>query len=368
MIWSPQQNAALKAVDKWFYQESKKKQIFRVFGYAGTGKTTLARHFAERIDGDVLYAAFTGKAALMMQKNGCVGARTIHSLIYIADVDNKTGAVNFRLNRNQSALKDAALLIVDECSMVDETIARDLLSFRKPILVLGDPAQLPPPSGAGYFTDAKPDVMLTEIHRQAEDNPIIYLATEVRNGIYPDFGDYGDSRIVSKINSQDALGADQIIVGRNITRDDLNRKVRKLLKLNPDTPVINDRLICLKNDHDLGIFNGGMFNIESFPESKYKNNFTRMQLKRDDDPDGFPVLVKVHNSMFLDDVKKPDWKTLKGSQEFDYGYAITCHKSQGSQWDNVLIYDESWCFRDVWQRWLYTAITRAAEKVTILKN
>lgn len=368
MQWSPQQDAALKAVDKWFYQESKKKQVFRVFGYAGSGKSTLARHFAESIDGDVLYAAFTGKAALVMQRNGCIGARTLHSLIYIAEVDKKTGAVSFRMNRNTSALKDAALLIVDECSMVDEEMARDLLSFNKPILVLGDPAQLPPVTGAGYFTNAKPDVMLTEIHRQAEENPIIYLATQVRNGINVDIGEYGGSRVVSKIGSQDALDASQILVGRNSTRDDLNRKMRKLLKKNPDTPETGDRLICLKNDHDLGIFNGGMFTIEQVLTQKYKTNFMHLRLDREDDADGLPVMTKVHKSFFIDGVAKPEWKSLKGSQEFDYGYAITCHKSQGSQWDNVLIYDESWCFRDDWQKWLYTAITRASDKVTILKG
>lgn len=367
MKWSPQQEAALKAVDKWFYQESKKKQVFRVFGYAGTGKTTLARHFAENIDGDVCYAAFTGKAALMMQKNGCVGARTIHSLIYLAEVDKKTGEVHFHLNRNNSALCDAALLIVDECSMVDEKMAHDLLSFKKPILVLGDPAQLPPVYGAGYFTDAKPDVMLTEIHRQAEENPIIYLATQVRNGVYPDFGEYGESRVVSKISSQDALNADQIIAGRNVTRDDMNRKMRKLLKLDPDTPVVNDKLICIKNDHDIGIFNGGMFTIEQILTQKYKTNFTHMRLGRIDE-EGLPVLVKVHKSFFFDDVPKPDWRILKNSQEFDYGYCITCHKSQGSQWGSVLIQDESWCFKDVWERWLYTAITRASDKVKIVRN
>lgn len=367
MKWSPQQDAALKAVDKWFYQQSKKKQVFRVFGYAGTGKTTLARHFAENVDGDVCYAAFTGKAALMMQKNGCVGARTIHSLIYTAEVDKKTGEVYFHLNRNNSILNDAALLIVDECSMVDEKMARDLLSFKKPILVLGDPAQLPPVSGAGYFTDAEPDVMLTEIHRQAEENPIIYLATQVRNGTYPDFGEYGDSRVLSKISSQDALSADQIIAGRNVTRDDMNRKIRKLLKLDPDSPVVNDKLICTKNDHDIGIFNGGMFTIEQILAQKYKTNFMHMRLERMDE-EGLPVLVKVHKSFFFDDVSKPDWKMLKGSQEFDYGYCITCHKSQGSQWGNVLIQDESWCFKDVWERWLYTAITRASDKVTIVRN
>lgn len=367
MQWSPQQESALKAVDKWFYQESKKKQIFRVFGYAGTGKTTLARHFAENIDGDVCYAAFTGKAALVMRKNGCEGARTIHSLIYIAEPDNDTGEVFFRLNRGSSPLNDAVLLIIDECSMVDDALARDLMSFGKPILVLGDPAQLPPVAGAGYFTEAKPDVMLTEIHRQANENPIIYLATEVRNGIYPDYGEYGESRIIQKPSSKDALAADQIIVGRNVTRDDLNSKMRKLLKMNSDLPIKNDRLICLKNDRDRGIFNGGMFTVNQVLTSKFKTNFVHMSLQSEDE-EALPCMVKVHKSFFLPEIAKPDWKMLKGSQEFDYGYAITCHKSQGSQWDNVLIYDESWCFRDMWQRWLYTAITRASEKLTIVKG
>ena len=57
--------------------------------------------------------------------------------------------------------------------MVDEDLGRDLLSFGKPVLVLGDPAQLPPVKGGGFFTEAEPDVMLTEVHRQAADNPII---------------------------------------------------------------------------------------------------------------------------------------------------------------------------------------------------
>jgi exodeoxyribonuclease-5 len=366
-MWSPQQDAALKAVDKWFYQESKKKQIFRVFGYAGTGKTTLAMHFAQNIDGLVLFAAFTGKAALVMRKKGCEAARTIHSMIYIADPDKRTGEITWRLN-HESPLKDAALLIIDECSMVDEELARDLLSFKKPILVLGDPAQLPPVAGAGYFTEAKPDVMLTEIHRQAADNPIVYLATQVRNGVIPDYGTYGESRILTKISSADALDADQILVGRNITRDDMNKKMRRLLKINEEYPIVNDKLICLRNDRDRAIFNGGLFKVEQVLTGKFKTNFLNMRVAPEDGDDLLPVMVKVHKSFFSDDVPKPDWKMLKGSQEFDFGYAITCHKSQGSQWNNILIYDESWCFRDTWERWLYTAITRASEKITLVRN
>lgn len=364
--WSPQQETALKKVDKWFYQDTKQKQIFRVFGYAGTGKTTLAKHFAEHVDGDVCFAAFTGKASLVMRKNGCEGARTIHSLIYIGHPDKKTGEMTWELNK-ASALVDASLLIIDECSMVNEEIAQHMLSFGVPILVLGDPAQLPPVDGAGYFTEHEPDVMLTEIHRQAEGNPIVHLATMVRNGTLPELGTYGGSRVLTKLSSKDALDADQIIVGRNVTREKLNSKMRRLLDLDPEAPVPGDRLVCLKNNKKLGIFNGGMFTVEQIIETRYKTEFLMMGLNSDDE--NRPELkTKIHKSFFMDDISKPNWKVLKSSQEMDYAYAITCHRAQGSQWDNVLVYDESWCFREHSFRWLYTAITRAKENVTIFKN
>ena len=369
MKWNDEQKGALKAVDKWYHEyafsKNKTNQVFRLFGYAGTGKTTLAKHFAGNLN-ETAYGAFTGKASLVMRKNGCVGARTIHSLIYLAEQDEKTGNIYFHLNKH-SPLREVDLVIIDECSMVDEDLAKDLLSFRKPVLVLGDPGQLPPVSGAGYFTSGKPDFMLTEIHRQAKDNPIIYLATQARNGIMPDFGEYDESRVVDKMLKKDVLEADQLLVGRNVTRTDMNTKIRKMKGLNPDTPVPGDRIICLQNDKDLNIFNGGIFDIDQILSQKYKTNFLHLAV-RSQDEDRPVFMVKVHKSFFIDDVPKPDWKVLKGSQQFDYSYAITTHKSQGSQWETVTIMDESWCFREDRWRWLYTAITRASEKVTIVRN
>lgn len=367
MQWGDEQKDALRAVDKWFYHDTKKKKWFFVGGYAGTGKTTLAKHFASNIDGDVCFGAFTGKAALVMRKAGCIGARTLHSLIYIAEVDKNTGAVTFRINRGSSVLNGAKLLIIDECSMVDDKMGNDLLSFGVPILVLGDPAQLPPVAGTGFFTKGKPDVMLTEIHRQAAENPVIWVASQIRQGIYPDYGTYGDSKIVSKITSTEFMEADQILAGRNITRQDMNRKKRKLLGREIDTPVAGDRLICLENDRDLGIFNGGMFNCIGPVESKYKTNFNHYSVISEDEEDALPQLVKVHSSFFLD-VPKPDWKILKGSQSFDHGWAITTHKAQGSGFAKPLIYDESWCFREFWTNWLYTAVTRTIDKFIIMKG
>lgn len=369
-MWTGQQNGALKEVDnwlrEWYTNRKRTKQYFYLGGYAGTGKSTLATHFAEHIDGDVAFGAYTGKASLVMRKKGCNDARTIHSMIYLAAQDESSGEVTFHLNRN-SMLNDSKLIIIDECSMVDDDLATDLLSFKKPVLVLGDPGQLPPVSGTGFFTKGKPDFMLTEIHRQAKDNPIIYLATQVRNEIMPDFGEYGESRVIQKMSTTDVLEADQMLVGRNITRYEMNRKIRKLKKLDPDNPVPGDKLICLQNDKVLSIFNGGMFNIEQILKPKFKTNFLHMRLESQDE-ERPPIMVKTHKSFFLDDVEKPDWKMLKGSQQFDYGYCLTGHKSQGSQWNDVLIQDESWCFRDDRWKWLYTCMTRPSEKLTLVRN
>src|SRR5262252_6916180 len=164
--FTPHQDAALSAAANWFKSARGHASIFRLFGYAGTGKTTLAKHIAEGVDGKVLFAAFTGKAACVMRSKGCPGAATIHSLIYRAR-ESGEATPSFDLWHDAPASK-AKLIVIDECSMVDAELARDLMSFGVPLLVLGDPAQLPPIQGGGFFTSAAPDAMLTEVHRQAQ--------------------------------------------------------------------------------------------------------------------------------------------------------------------------------------------------------
>src|SRR5262249_60485852 len=165
-VWTQQQAAALKAVAQW--HRTGAKQVFRLYGYAGTGKTTLATHFAAGIGGTVAFAAFTGKAAHVMRNKGCSNATTIHGLIYRLEKADEKGKPIFILNPDSHARR-TRLIVIDEASMVNATIGRDLLGFRVPIVVIGDPAQLPPVEGAGFFTTGEPDFMLTEIHRQARD-------------------------------------------------------------------------------------------------------------------------------------------------------------------------------------------------------
>ena len=215
---SPQQEQAMDAVRRWL--KGGRSQIFRLFGYAGSGKTTLAQMIAREVKGTVLFAAYTGKAASVMRLRGCAEACTIHSLIYHVEEGADGDPLFFLKDREESALDSAALVIIDECSMVDEALAQDLLSFGVKVLVLGDPAQLPPVQGAGFFTECEPDFMLTEVHRQARDNPIIAMSMAVREGKRLSIGGYGDSRVIrkSEIVGQDVIAADQVIVGLNRTR------------------------------------------------------------------------------------------------------------------------------------------------------
>ncbi|HEY3796257.1 MAG TPA: AAA family ATPase, partial [Bradyrhizobium sp.] len=172
--FTPHQDSALQAVADWLKAKPGKNgtpPVFRLFGYAGTGKTTLARHIADGVDGEVKFAAFTGKAALVMRNKGCDNASTIHSLIYRAR-ESGVEQPSFELWDDAPASK-AKLIVIDECSMVDAELGRDLMSFDCPLLVLGDPAQLPPIQGGGFFTNSEPDAMLTEVHRQAQDDPIV---------------------------------------------------------------------------------------------------------------------------------------------------------------------------------------------------
>src|SRR6201996_7449189 len=192
--WSPQQDAALRAVSAWL-KDRNGEQVFRLFGWAGTGKSTLAVHLAQGVK-TVKYAAFTGKAALVMRRYGAKGASTIHSLIYSL-VSDSEGEPKFILDPESEAAT-ADLIVIDEVSMVDETLGRDLLSFGTKVLVLGDPFQLPPVQGAGFFTSAEPNLMLTEIHRQARDNPIIRMSVDIREGDDLDYGRYGESLVISR--------------------------------------------------------------------------------------------------------------------------------------------------------------------------
>ncbi|WP_375450651.1 ATP-dependent RecD-like DNA helicase [uncultured Devosia sp.] len=358
--WSPQQDAALVAVSKWI-KDKAGPQVFRLFGWAGTGKSTLAVHLGQDVK-TVKYAAFTGKAALVMRKRGCKGAQTIHSLIYSL-VSEKEGEPRFVLDP-ESAAADADLIVIDEVSMVDEQLGRDLLSFGVKVLVLGDPFQLPPVQGAGFFTADEPDIMLTEIHRQAADNPIIRLSMDVREGGYLERGRYGESLVVARedVDRDAVLLADQVLVGRNKTRLQYNDRLRELRGLPFHEPVAGDRMVCLRNNPRKRLLNGQIWIVT---EVSRKANGKYSLLLGADEGKG-EAKVMTHKAFFAGEEDAMAWPERRQFDEFTFGYCLTVHKAQGSQWDNVYLFDESFVFREERARWLYTGITRAAEKITVV--
>jgi len=364
--FTPHQDAALKAAADWLKQKPGRDapQIFRLFGYAGTGKTTLARHLAAGVDGEVKFAAFTGKAALVMRGKGCYGASTIHSLIYRARESGEE-TPSFELWDDAPASK-AKLIVIDECSMVDPELGRDLLSFGVPVLVLGDPAQLPPVQGAGFFTDAEPDAMLTEVHRQARDDPIVRLSMQVRAGEPLAPCDHGRTSVVRRdgFDPKRALDTDQILVGRNATRRAYNLRMRERRGFTDPLPQSGDKLVCLRNNRRKGLFNGGLWKVAERPTTR--RQILRLRLTPDEGFAGKGVKVSVRPECFSGRIEEIDWPNRKKYDEFDYGYVLTVHKAQGSQWDDVVLFDESFAFPESRARWLYTGITRAAKRLTVV--
>lgn len=389
MELSPGQAKAYDLATAWLskgYDPS--KPFFYIGGYAGTGKSTIANKVTEGVKRK-LFGAYTGKAASVLNKKG-VPAATLHSLIYtpipvredylrglyrqkatakgaeLEEIKKKIKEEQkpkFRLN-DESPLLECDLLLVDEVSMVNEEMARDLLSFKVPILVMGDPGQLPPVGGEGYFTKGEPDAFLTEIHRQAAGNPIIAMATLARQGNRLSAGAWGDSRVVwkDKFNDHTLTDYDQIIVGRNATRKATNSRVRDFMGHLGAVPAKGERIICLKNNKEVGLLNGTQWIVE---EAEDAGVWFDLEIQPEgEEKKSEPIIVSSHP--FDTDFENMPWYDRKRFEEFDYGYAITCHKSQGSQWRSILIQNEAWIFRKDASKWLYTALTRAEEKVTVV--
>jgi exodeoxyribonuclease-5 len=403
--WSEQQLRALEHVTKWF--EGSSEQYYLLAGYAGTGKTTIARELGKRLGGQgqgtgILFAAYTGKAAHVLMKAGVPKAFTIHSLIYqprdkcgkklaelkaerlkllkedpfpeerlskLEDAIRKENAnmqrPDFTLNTD-SVVSRVRLVVIDEYSMVDETMGRDLLSFGCRVLALGDPGQLPPVQSRCFFT-GKPDTLLTEIHRHAEGNPIIKLSKDVRDGKAIKPGAYGKSRMMYRASlppgeeNDILLGADQVLVGKNVTRRKLNKTIRELLGFKSALPQPGDKLVCLRNNHDEGFLNGQTWYVVEAKEYGKGKHYLELKLR---DDDGVKRKCIAHRFYFDGNPEDID-RSGRATNEFDYGYALTVHKAQGSQWNNVILIDE-WTFNDR-EKWLYTGITRAVESVTILR-
>lgn len=408
---TPKQARAKDDVLRW-YKDPHSKQTFYFAGLGGTGKSTCVEHIVDEIEGRVLFAAFTGKAASVMRKKGCEGATTIHRLAYRvagdppspeqitklreeikrlytvndpgaqatagklieqlkrSEEDSKRNGPRFSLNL-ESEIKYAKLVVIDECSFVDGRVGEDLESFGTKLLVLGDPAQLPPVYGQGYFTRREPDVFLDEILRQELDNPIRQLCEKARRGDPLTYGTYGNSEVVpyGDPRVQDhVLAADIVIVGRNRTRHACNAKIRRLLgRADSPAPIAGDRVICLRNDHDLGILNGTQWKVDRcLPDlDKLTAKIEITSVDDEDHPDTVECETWLHHFM----AREEELATVdrRKRTELDFGNAVTCHRSQGSEWPNVVVFDESSAFGGNAAKWRYTAFSRASKQLVIVQ-
>jgi exodeoxyribonuclease V len=411
---SPGQQEAVAAIAAW-YANPHAPQVQRMYGVAGTGKTTIARVLPGALGlmpGSVLYAALAGKAAMVLRSKGCEPASTLHKLAYkpmptiealragdLADalrerqqageaglareiMEAELSARKTEWARNpDSEIRDAALLICDEVSMVGPQLGRDLEAYGTRILVIGDPEQLPPVDGAGYFTSAPADVELTEIHRQALDSPVLELATRIRNGDGPAPTDYARAPFNPGSAKQMAAIADhydQVLVGRRATRWAVVHGMRAAAGRQRGVPAPGDRIMCIANNPRMGIFNGQQFEVVDAYHDVARNLW-RLEVAHDD---GGMQTLDGWAAGFEDEAGEM-WAARNGRGSvaaLTFAQAITVHKSQGSEWRRVLVVDESSAFAyheskangpaagmRLQRRWRYTAVTRASERVTLTR-
>jgi exodeoxyribonuclease-5 len=367
-----------------------------ISGYAGTGKSTTIAHIIAALnldpEQDVAFVAYTGKAAKVLASKGNPNATTIHKLIYKAKL-MPNGKYFFTLRRELE--KPYKVIVVDEVSMVPKKMWEELLGFGAFIIACGDPGQLPPVSSddANGVLD-KPHIFLDEIMRQAQDSEIIRLTMDIREGkpLKPFKGN--DINIVYQKDMVSGMltWADQVLVGTNETRTNLNNQIRAMQGRGPE-PEVGDKVISLHNQWETissteaPLTNGSIGYLEAIKKSTfwlppYIDDGKPLQclissIKEDTD-DGMFMQIPIDYASIKDgepQLSPRQQYQLRKSKKYEgpipmpfaYGYVITAHKSQGSEWPKVTVVEERFPFdREEHKRWLYTACTRASEKLVLV--
>ena len=406
------QQEAAALIEAWYHHLN--TQIFVLCGYAGTGKTFLVDYVVRALGlvagESAAFVAPTGKAASVLIQSG-VPATTVHSLIYTREEDievDENGEVIseqfLRFVKKESIDSKIKLIVLDETSMVSDDVLRDLLSFGVKCLCCGDPAQLPPVGGSNTLLST-PVITLKEIVRQERDNPIVRLAARVRAGERPAYGEDGCVSVIPR-RSLDAdarralfTQADQIIVDTNRTRAVINREVRAIRGISPDRvlPQDGEKIICTLNDWSKPLDERGNFHLvngiigrcyrvreqlDGLGQLDFQPDFLAERVE--DLPFDTGVFVRgqyyhgygnraclLTNGILVHENNREMLRRFKVRREdtvcrFEFAYAVTCHKAQGSEYDFVVVIDESGYFEDG-KEWLYTAVTRAKKRLVIIR-
>ena len=402
ILLNAEQKDADNRILEWYKSET--RQVFVLTGYAGTGKTTLLKHTVVDTLGLVpdVSAAFvtpTGKAATVLIKKG-IPACTVHRLIYQSQVTEQNIEVNGKtvtvekltFRRRESIDKSIKLIVLDEASMVSDEVLVDILNFGVKVLLCGDNAQLPPVEGFNTYLKS-PDFCLKDIVRQDRDNPIIRLSLLAREGKFIPYGNYGDRAFVlygrkftGDRRQKLMLRTEQIICGLNRTRCRINDEMRAY-KGFEGLPKDGEKLICTHNNWEQFIDGEARFNlvngiigtaIEPFYNENDYMGFMQFKPEFLDErcPDALPFDIGIfkdgqyrykHGDYFAKFGEDGEATGVFTLNRFEYGYCISCHKAQGSEFNSVIVFDEGYAFREDSARWLYTAITRAKEKLIIVR-
>lgn len=377
------------------YKENKKYTV--IAGYAGTGKSTLVRFIVDALkefgieEKDVVFTSFTGKATQVLQRKGNKNVSTLHKLLY--DWKMTTEGKYIKIPLESIPYK---VVIVDEISMVPNELLQQLATHDVYVLCLGDPYQLPPinKNEDNHLLD-NPHIFLDEIMRQAAESEIIQLTMKIRNGekIEPFRGKEVQILNRNELSTGMLMWADQVICAKNNTRIALNAQMRELLG-RTGAPQDGDKVICLRNDWDTisntenPLVNGTVGTIHNLyntyiimPPFITKGRMRKLDYLAanfiNDDGDNYGILALDKKLFDGDEPTISSYESYKLSgykplnnftlENFTYGYAITAHKSQGSEWNRVLVVEENFPFnKEEHARWLYTACTRASEKLVLI--
>ena len=393
MILTANQMKGLKiAVER--YKTNQKYTI--ISGYAGSGKSTLVRFIIDAInvnEENVCYCAFTGKAAEVLRKKGNKNVCTLHKLLYESIPKPNGGFI-----RKRKKVLEYNIIVVDEVSMAPKTLMDLLFSHNVYVICLGDPGQLPPVSDNedNHLLD-NPHVFLDEIMRQAQESEIIQLTMKIRNNEPIDYYNGKDVKIIpySELTTGVLEWGDQILTATNAKREAINNQMRSLAGRS-GAPQDGDKIICLRNYWDdlsengdalvngsIGVLQNSFKTWREIPKI-IKSNIRKFDILMGDiiipETNDKYSLVEMDYNMFLTNRKCCDWKLsyklgkLKEKygeivpKEFTYAYAITCHKAQGSEWNNVVVLEENFPFDKIeHSKWLYTACTRASDKLVLVR-
>lgn len=403
MKLSPDQTKALEAINRW--ASGAGNPVFALAGYAGTGKTTIVQEWINGLDRPVICCAPTGKAAEVLRRRlNHAEVSTIHRALYkplpppslaaLQDLKSQLelnpeneklkemiAEEQYRLERRklrfgkkekqQQLIQEDDVVVVDEASMVTTQMRTDFIATGARILFVGDPGQLPPVHDKGFFSDYVPDAMLTEIHRQALDSPILRLSMRIRDGesIAPFQSPNCSKQPKTSLAYEQWLSYDQIITGSNQSRRRVNRFFRKTKGLEKVWPQKGEKIICLKNAEDYTFINGVQAETTDNFEFDPQMDCVLGQIIYDGNPlDTRCFYPFPFRATYDDTVKEIPWwerAAMVDTLEFDYAYAITVHKSQGSEWPRVIVADDQMMAgnKDFRRQWLYTAVTRAKEEL-----